>query len=547
MKKTYWLRVRALLLTAMLLFSTAALLSAEQASPDSLFAEIIFGQNFGQAAAPALDSAENFPNTDLRGRLGLMPEGDGFSFVMDVAMRNDGRYRGSHGEEFYGSFYETLIEGGMGYRFRGLQARAGRFFHDDALDSPYSLFINSRDISSFLYEIQYDGGFFYAESRTVELNRNSDHGFPDRGLTYQNFALRYRGWELGYQDAIVSVAAAEQQTNGDDPDEIRWRQPPPGDGTGPYFVPEYFFNPIPSFLLQYGLGSGSNPWRMDKNHTTLMGVYLKYTADTWEAMGQWLVDDINMNRFLNPDSFQNPDKMGWMIGGRMQTDYGRFGLWHAGAHRYTFQPYGSGSDANPLDRMYGYTYYPDTRYPAGGGNLRSIANRENQLGLYLGENSMGFRLDWDHVLEFRNPELPALLRSELELAASAEFTLTGSQSPANPWGEYLWWREHHTEGTRWLDDDVLEKGYLGSLQAVWNPAPQRFGRFSLTTALNFGWLQNVLQLEAPREIEGMEISTNPVNQRYIWYPSDDNHGFVQIHVGIRYSFGKEVSRVLQSP
>ncbi|MFW6363460.1 MAG: hypothetical protein ACOC0D_06400, partial [Spirochaeta sp.] len=494
----------------------------------TLYAEMLTEVTAGTLLPDVVNPAPNTPFTEFRGIVGSDPEHDGLSFIMDVLFLNNGRYGASHGDNFYRGFHFQLNEGGLGYRTGGLTARAGRFTHSDALDSPYALFINGLSRAAFLYEISWDAGFFSAETRAIELNRKSKLGYPDRGATYQKFALHFGNWDIGYQDAIVSVGThetwvgdqpldewqAEQEQAGhseDDPpqDEI-WRRPPRGDGTGPYFVPEYFFSPIPSFLLQYVLGSGERPWVMRKNHSSIMGLYTRYTGEGWELQAQWLVDDINFNRFIAPDSYQNPDKMGWMLGGRVQTPYGRFGLWHGGATRYTFQPYGSGSSsAGALNRMYGYTYYPAVEYPRGGG-LQAIPNRENNIGLYLGENSAGFRLDWDHSLQ-----LKSLVPSALDLRAGLEFTLTGSQSPANPWGEYTSWQQHHREGTRYLDDPVLEKGFIGRLGATWSPSAGAAGGFgmpagaqrpggrgwggvSLEADMRFGGYMNVLKLDNPR-------------------------------------------------
>ncbi|MBM7560252.1 hypothetical protein JOC61_002064 [Marinitoga litoralis] len=47
--------------------------------------------------------------------------------------------------------------------------------------------------------------------------------------------------------------------------------------------------------------------------------------------GQILVDDINVNRILAPNSFQNLDKIAWSLGGSLNTKFGKFGLYNVGA------------------------------------------------------------------------------------------------------------------------------------------------------------------------------------------------------------------------
>ncbi len=478
---------------------------------------------------PALSAVQTVPNAAIHGTMGNYrgqePPEDGFFFRMDVSFLNDGEYETSTAENPFGSFRWDLYEGGMGYKTGPFSIRGGRFRHYDALDSPYSLFINSTGRDAMQYQIEYDAGYFSALSRAVELNRNSEYGFPDRGMVYKTFALHLGNWDFGYQDSVVTVAPTEFSGTLDD-----GYLPPAGDGTGPYFVPEFFLSPVPSFVLQHVLGAGVRPWLMGFNYGTIMGFYTRYHANDWEFQAQWLVDDFNLNRFANPDGPQNPDKIAWMLGGRLETSVGRFGFWHAGALRYTFQPFGTkSSDDEALNTMYSYTYFPDVYYPSGS-TSNWIPNRKNYLGLYLGENSAGFRVDWDNDYVLPN-SLFWGLQADLELNASAEFTLTGSQSPVNPWGEYIQWTDHSSEGARWLDDPVLEKGLLFHVGGELETSRGRYGVLQLSAEIGFGVLFNVLQLESPRF--GDDVGGNDA---CIWYPSNENQGYFQLGFEVRHFY-----------
>ncbi len=197
----------------------------------------------------------------------------GFYWGLDLRGFNDDRY--DVGGPFLDiPFYFQLRQGGLGYDGERFNARAGRFVHDDVVDNPYSLFVSSRPKPQFLYEIDYQGEWFRFLTRSVELTRNSAHDFPDKSITFQTVGINRPNWEIGYQDAIVAVDlpdADSGEEQGDEPGYTSGGQK--ADGTGPVFVPEYFFNPLPGYFIQYVLGGGQYPWLRDINHKSLMGFY----------------------------------------------------------------------------------------------------------------------------------------------------------------------------------------------------------------------------------------------------------------------------------
>ncbi len=122
-----------------------------------------------------------------------------------------------------------MEEGGIFSKIGTLSLKAGRFKHYDVVDSPYSLFVNSKGISSNIMDIAWDDGFFSYESRWIELNHDSSQntdawnfngGFPERGANIKTFAFRIGEMRFGFQDAAIY--------------------------SGKNFDPEYFLNLFPN-------------------------------------------------------------------------------------------------------------------------------------------------------------------------------------------------------------------------------------------------------------------------------------------------------------
>ncbi len=463
---------------------------------------------------------------DLSAGIGYDSALTGLSWIAVLSAQSDGKYDSFFDEEHVGGFAYFLETGGITYTSEFLTLRAGRFPHVDVVENPYSLFVSSLATPAFLYEIDYRGNWLRFLTRSVELTRNSANDFPDRSIVFKTLAITQPSWEFGFQDAIVAVAPSA----------------PPGDGSGPVFVPEYFFNPIPAVFTQYTLGGGNSPWVQNLNHNSLMGFYGLMRGETpqameWDALAQWLVDDVNLNAIVNPDSpHQNPNKWAWLIAARIATPYGAFRLSHAGAHMYTFQTSGN--------RRYEYTYYPDVVFPRGGGVLDPIDYRDNYFGFYLGENTAAFKLDWEWAL----PRLP-VPGAELHLAGAASYTVSGSKSPSNPWHEYKKWDEPYPDrkySTRFLDEETLEHGALLTLEAEWRQ-PLGPGRYTVGLRADFGHWWNVLRL-TPVVIDGepVERAESGPGTRFpgadnveIYRPSsNENYGLAQIEIYASYRFSR---------
>ncbi|TVR57349.1 MAG: hypothetical protein EA426_12230 [Spirochaetaceae bacterium] len=469
---------------------------------------------------------------DLSAGIGYDSALTGLSWIAVLSAQSDGKYDSFFDEDHVGGFAYFLEAGGITYTSELFTLRAGRFSHFDVVENPYSLFVSSLAIPAFLYEIDYRGNWLRFLTRSVELTRNSEIGYPDRSIVFKTLAITQPNWEFGFQDAIVAVAPTVTI------DGVT--SPPPGDGSGPVFVPEYFFNPIPAVFTQYTLGGGKSPWVQRINHNSLMGFYGLMRGETpsamrWDAVAQWLVDDVNLNAIVNPDSpHQNPNKWAWLIAARLSTPYGAFRFSHAGAHMYTFQTSGH--------RRYEYTYYPDVLFPRGGGLLDPIDYRDNYFGFYLGENTAAFKLDW----EWQIPRLP-VPGAELHTAAALSYTVSGSKSPSNPWHEHDSWRDPVPDGrkysTRFLDEDILEHGALLTLEAEWR-SPLGPGRYTVGLRANFGHWWNVLRLESvdgdPVDRQtGLGTALFPgASDVEIYRPSNENYGLAQIEIYASYRFSR---------
>jgi hypothetical protein len=410
----------------------------------------------------------------MKALLGFEAESGSLRALGHFGVRTDGVYGGFMGGKYgYGGLTIETVDGGLEYEGESLSASAGKLELRDIVDSPYSLFVSGRGNKALNAGFELRSGAFSYDDRWIALNyglRNAREGadweWPDRSVVVKSWSVEFGRLRVALQDAVVFVS--------------------PGSGKGPFFDAEYFLYPIPSFLVQYVGFSEDAPWRKkDADANSIMGLMADWRGEGWYAVAQFLVDDINMNRFVNPGGTQNPDKIAWMLGGRRETELGTFGLYHAGATKYCFEPYGNGSD----NSMYGYAFYPDVEYQVDGEPM-ALQPEDNYVGYLHGENNLALMGTW------RKEYGP------IKAAASLELTLSGSKSPANPWGEYLTWKEGGS-GTKLLGEDRLEKKLLIA-GSVGLPA----GAFEVGAEVKLGWVWNKLELAAAPgadELNGLRI------------------------------------------
>jgi hypothetical protein len=329
-------------------------------------------------------------------------------------------------------FYVLLGEGGLRQDLGPLHLELGRFTFHDEVGGPYTLFVNATGISSTTMSILYDDGTFYYSSRWVGLNHDSNSGptatlseawgtsFPERGAVIKTYGMRHGEMRFGFQDSTVYAG--------------RW------------FDYEYFLSPLPLYFSQYVRATGGVPWVTNYDDNEIMGCFW-----TWERPGsfsihaQFLLDDFGLGEII-PGWPKNPWQMAASMGGRLETEAGSFGIYSAMATKYTFEP----SNATKATDAYGYSYYPETRFSSywqdtGTTVTKAIAVEDNAIGYKYGENNLAIQTDW------------MAARWGLDLGAALEFRLSGSNSPANPGHDDP---SIESNGTRWLDDPVLEKRFL---------------------------------------------------------------------------------------
>lgn len=431
-----------------------------------------------------------------------------------LQINSDGKYGAdianfSASKSFFDNYF-LLEQGFLSLRLNPLEFQAGRYVQEEAFESPYSLFVNSQGHSAMGMRVRYEDPFFSYESRWIELNLRSGFstadtpeawrrvwngsgydlvgtGFPDRGANIKTFIFKFGALRVGLQDAGVY--------------------------TGRSFDAEHFVSPMPSYFTQYVKNTAGRPWTTGGNENNLLGFFLDWTQPAYTLGLQVLVDDFSLH-FLFPDQVpNNPWKAAWTFGGRFKTDIGRFGIFHAGALKYTFAPIttGQGQDA---ESAYGYTYYPDVEYSTGGGEFRTLGIADNSLGYQHGENNLAIRLAYDNRFG-----------RTVTWNTNIEVLIAGSNSPANPWHEVT--SSEATGGTHWLDDPVLQRSVVWTSDLRWS-----LGDWEVFGVWKLGYIGNVLALNAPGVSAGNSALDNYVK---IFRPSAEGSAVATVSLGVRWN------------
>jgi hypothetical protein len=412
---------------------------------------------------------------------------DFFSLVADVSIKNDKKY--SPAEDFWFGRYFYMDQGGMRFDFDLLSLQLGRFYQEDVVNSPYSLFFSSMDLPALLTDMTFHTGIFTYSSRWIVLNNRSDpqidypSGYPDRGMNYKIYAFEFGDLRVGLQDVVIYV------------DYI--------------FDVEYFLSPIPHTVGQMHREEGK-PWSQDTNDNIIMGLFADWHRPPLYLYAQWLLDDINLD-FIIPNFLRDkwgdrqiPQKTAWSFGGYYDFPFGRLGFYHAGATKYTFAP-----NTDYTNYPYQYSYYPAVEYQLKDSTVLTLDYIDNYIGYKYGENNLAFLFDYSNTF------------SRVDFNASLEYVVSGSKSPANPWHEYT---SNSAAGsnTRLLDDPVLEHTVAAQVAASWS-----WRKLSVYSRLRLGEVFNKLELE-PSGDGGPDIfRPQPGNDEFIY----------QLTLGLTYRFG----------
>jgi len=422
--------------------------------------------------------------------------------VGSMSAANDGKYGAAladvPGGNTYG-FYFLLDEGGIRQHLGPLAIEAGRLRLKDEVESPYSLFINSLGISTLTLGISYDDGTFFYRSNWLSLNHDSNGGsadfsqawgagYPERGATVKTYGLRLGEMSFGFQDSVVYAA--------------RW------------FDLEYLLSPLPNYFTQYVRGTGGVPWVTGYDDNEIMGAFWNWKRPgEFSAYVQLLLDDFGMGELIEGWN-RNPWQMAASLGGRLETAAGSFGIYAAMATKYTFEPSNAGLDSD----AYGYSYYPETRFStywqdAGTTVDSAIAVEDNEIGYKYGENNLAVQIDWRGSL------------GGFDLGGALEFRLAGSNSPANPGHDDS---AVLSDGTKWLDEDVLEKRFILALGLA-----RSFGPWRFSGVLSTGLALDALELRA-----STTTTSGTANDIWIYSPVSGNTKFIfALRLGVVYSLG----------
>lgn len=367
-------------------------------------------------------------------------------FNISVLAKNDRHYSDPFMDSYYAGFYFDFGNNYVTFNLNPLCVTLGKGQRGDLVDSPYSLFVSPTHLPRNFIELKYEDERFIYISRWTELANLKSDGLPAqerfRGANFKSYALKVGNIRFGYEEVNVYV--------------------------GKTFDFEFFANPAPGFFIQY-VNDAGRPYAEGIGESNfIMGFFADYKVQGFYAYSQLLIDDINMNRFLKPNEFQNPDKIAWSLGTRFDTIYGRLAFYHAGATKYTFQP--SGEFGN--NKFYGYTVYTDFRYKQQDGKDTILPLELLYMGYKYGENNVAFNLEYE-------PESMFGIRGA---KFGVEYVLLGERSPVNAWGEY----SNPPAGTHLLNEPTLERRLILSALIPWKV----FDWLTLKLATQFGYVWN---------------------------------------------------------
>jgi len=349
------------------------------------------------------------------GLLGVSYHNGPFGLTWDLTADSKGIYA-PIGASVTNPFYLDIKNAGFTYETNGLSVFLGKLPLKDEIESPYSLFVSGAAPSVMTGGFRYHAGAFTFSDRWIGLNKNIKEGlyqpgsspniYRDRGAVLKSYTFDAGPVRLGYQDATIFP--------------------------GSYFDIDIFANPVQSTLVQAILTATGYPTARFGNYNSLMGFFGELRGEGWNLFGQILIDDFNLNRFLNPTGIQNPDKLAWTLGSTFALDRGKLGIYTAGATRYTYE-------SGPMFDFYSYTLYPGSAIISGGECI-AIPLQDQALGYINGENNLALMTTWSMPLSYA------------QFDSGLECVVSGEQSLANPWHNGEDWTKL---GTQLLNDPVL--------------------------------------------------------------------------------------------
>ncbi|HPW46879.1 MAG TPA: hypothetical protein PLJ56_03560 [Rectinema sp.] len=341
---------------------------------------------------------------------------DSLSIFWEIDVTTKRIYPVQYGGGNYGDLSVDIKNANVAYAIGPLSFYLGKMPVKDEIDSPYSLFLSGASPSLMTGGYRFTYHAFSFSDQWIGLDQNIQRGlypttldgmYADRGMVLKTYAFNIGAFRLGYQDVILF--------------------------TGNYFDIDLFGIVAPSILVQDILTSAAGmPGARSGNMNSVMGFFAEFKKGRVDAYAQLLIDDFNMQRFLHLWSYENPDKIAWSLGSKIDLSRGKLGLYFAGATRYAFE--------SVSDEFYSYTIHAGSAINSGG-EIVEIPIENQMLGYVHGENNIAFMVNW------------AGLISQLNTKTGIECVISGSKAPTNPWHNGEPWAEL---GTQLLNDPVLE-------------------------------------------------------------------------------------------
>ncbi|MFN3283889.1 MAG: hypothetical protein ACK40Q_06600, partial [Pseudothermotoga sp.] len=306
--------------------------------------------------------------------------------------------------------------------------QAGVKQHSIGPGNIYKLFVDEKGFSYPSYFFRNYGKLrveiLWGGLRLLENDSKPVKGFNYRSIIYSPM----HGLEIAYEESILYLNR--------------------------FFDPYYFFIPIPVPAIQEFWHLNA-PWgyptsKLDDN--SMIGAWVRYTGDSYSLYSEILIDDINMNRFLRPESFQNPDKIAFLFGFSGKSGPYKLTFEVAGASAFTFQRISS-------NKPYEYVYFENSNFPI----------EKNMIGYKHGENNIACSI----ALEYSN--------NNWLISATYEGLIYGTRTPDKPWHGGT-----TPSGTHWLVGDVKSRySFSARVAYTFKNLIQELGE--LTTGLRFGF------------------------------------------------------------
>ncbi len=298
--------------------------------------------------------------------------------------------------DFLWNNYWFWDDGFFSYSNQFLEFEIGVKRHSIGPGRIYKLFVEEKGFSypSVHFNVKGIEKYFRVETLWGGIRLFEDGAKPAKAFNYRSLVFSpIKGFEMAYEESVLYLYRS--------------------------FDPYYYFVPIPVPGIQEFFHLNA-PWKSSYDDNSLIGGWIKYSKQNWEAYFELLIDDINMNRFLNPQGTQNPDKIAFLFGFSGSSGSVRVTYEIAGATAFTFQ-------RTHAAKPYEYVFFEGSNLPI----------EMNMIGYRHGENNIacGLRFEYNE-----NP---------LYLCLELENVMHGTRTPDQPWHG-----SSQPSGTHWLIGDL---------------------------------------------------------------------------------------------